>query len=1293
METKFKLDGLKYEEFQDIPIIFRKEKRTKKGLILLTHVQQCLREQEKPILRSYNLFEKRPDKSWTDKSGAIIFMEEEPVDQGHSLIPPKWKHIWGLLQTSYRFHKSKATPRTKIAALPVLKYEGKWQVTNEQWGDKAGKDLETTLDDIRRLSSREYAPIHSIEDDESLDSENELDEDPDDDDRKEDIKGKFNLDGLDFIPCKDFDIPIIIPSPKATKGLILLPHIQQYLVEKELPIKVTFDVLQTDHSVNKSWSSVDDVVLFKRHESFKYGGVAIPPEWIPKWIALVKSYTSKDQASPQQKLLTLPVIKKSTAWYSDETVTPLSDKVDILCRIFSPGYTRTHPGQEQEEGEEEEEEEEEMEVETESPYQKMSIKVIADHQDPQAYRDDEFIAELERRISNLDKETLDKMGPALSDKHSDLTTTHNLLPSDHIVECQYDKFRKAFDRSGGDEAHWQGSNSPNTSTKIKSKLARIRVFRNLVVYSIKLLKKQNSFVANELDLLSFALSKNIDQWIYAFLTAQDYEKKTHKSIDKEANEIKTVLDNSVRFWSKRTRISDNGIRGGMKVCGDNPFTGSKPRPRNEEDMAMEGNSKQAKKAAALIMKQRERESITQSRPFDVGLIPCQEWKISIYKLFQKKTTVREIETRLGLLKVRSAPRLMKIIKTCQRRLLTAIHLRGPLCGTRPTFYIHINTATLKTINQWILEGNEKKTYKYALAMEVKRSFGEDEDGKFVGYMGMILANNHQELDTKTDNYKPKIPIPLPMMYEIQIYCSLLIFILSTNEQQKAAARAYLLKTEKHMEADYSTAYQKGPHKKDWIRALDEEFPNTRLFFHRIEKMNYDGHDDHRIRAMNNEDACFKSLEGLLKSAWKQWSNEIRPETLEKTKKYLLRFWRKEIATITSVSFIPELRELCALELRGHQPSTSDLVYSANMKTMRCTKFLRWMTLGCPMDDKGQELLVEANTQAKAIYGGVQEIKAKHKEEQKRKKEEEEEEDDAREKRQRHRRLKKVQTAKRGQVKKCKRMVSEGDDLPRKRVLKSVDKEIEEEEEEDDDEEEEEEIEVDEDEEVFETAHKGQANKRKRMASEEEDLPPKKIMKSTPSMISPTTKRKADTHQTPSKGRKAHTTTAEEEEEEGVEEEEHEDEEDGVEEEEHEDEEDGVEEEECEEEEEEVFEEEEEEVLKEEEREEEEEDQREEEEEEEGEEEENMIYLTRSDGSSIIGEKVDKDLIVYDSLLVKKTRRGGLVECTPHRVEGKDIEDYLKQNKLKYSAWRNTTYSKADTFYRNTHSMTIPRRAG
>jgi len=1233
METKFKLEGLVYEEFQDIPIILRKKK---KGLVLLTHVQQRLREQEKTILKSYNLFKKHPDKSWTDKSGAIIFMEEEPADQGHSIIPPKWKHIWGLLQKSYRFHKSKATPRTKIAALPVIKHEEKWRTTNEKWDDKTGKYLENTLDDICRLSSIEYSPIPSIDDDESLDSEDELDEDPDDDDRKEEIKGKFRLNGLDFIPCKDFDIPIIIPSPKATKGLILLPHIQQDLVEKALPIKVTFDILQTDHSVNKSWSSVDDVVLFKRHESFKFGGVPIPDEW--DWTKLVKSYTSRDPVSPQQKLLALPVIKSRNGWCSTMTGTPLSDKVDILCRIFSPGYTRTTPGQE------EEEEEEEMEVETQAPldheYEKMSIRVIADHQDPQAHLNEEFIAELKRRISNLDEQTVTQLGPALSSNHTDLTTTQNHLPSDHIVECQYDEFRKAFDRSGDVEAHWQGLNSPQTNTKIKSKLARIRVFRNLVVFSIKLLEKEKNFVAKELDFLSFALSKNIKKWIYAFLTAQDYEKKTHKTIDKEANEIKTVLNKSVRLWSERTGISDNGIRGGIKMCVDNPFTGSKTRPRNEEDMAMEGNSKQAKKAAALITKQRERGSITQARPSDLSLIPPQEWKISIYKLFQKKTTVSEIESRLRLLKVRSAPRLMKIIKTCQRRLLTAIHLRGPLCGTRPTFLIHINTATLKTIDQWILEGNtEKKTYKSALAMEVRKSFGGDEDGGLAGYMGMILANNHQELDTKTDTYKPKIPIPLPMMYEIQIYCSLLIFILSTNEQQKAAARKYLRKTEEHMETDYSTAYQKGPHKKDWIRTLDEEFPNTRLFFHRIEKMNYSGHDDHTIAAMNNEDTCFKSLGGLLKSAWNHWSKEIhpnRPDVLQKTKKYLLRFWRKEMATITSITLAPELRELCALELRGHQPSTSDLVYSANMKTMRCTKFLRWMTLGCPLDDEGEKLLVDANKQAKAIFGGVQEIKAKHKEEQEQDEEEEEqeqdeeeeEEDDTTEKQQRHRLVKKVKTAQRGQDKKRKRMGG--------------------------------------------------------------DLPPKKILKSTPSMKSPSTKRKADAHQTPvvrpDNTSKVHITMAESDEDEDEEDgvgKEIEEEEDGVGKE-IEEEEDGVGKEI--EEEEDGVEEEEDGVGK------------EIEEEEDGvdkdieeEEEENMIYLTRYGGSSIIGKKVDKDLVVYDPLLVeKRTRRGGIVECTPHLVKEKDIDDYLKQNKLTYSKWRNTTYTKANTFCRNTHSMTIPK---
>ena len=1239
METKFKLEGLVYEEFQDIPIIFRKERHTKKGLVLLTHVQQRLREQEKTILKSYNLFKKHPDKSWTDKSGAIIFMEEEPADQGHSIIPPKWKHIWGLLQKSYRFHKSKATPRTKIAALPVIKHEEKWRTTNEKWDDKTGKYLENTLDDICRLSSTEYSPIPSMDDDESLDSENELDEDPDDDDRKEEIKGKFRLDGLDFIPCKDFDIPIIIPSPKATKGLILLPHIQQDLVEKALPIKVTFDILQTDHSVNKSWSSVDDVVLFKRHESFKYGGVPIPDEW--DWTKLVKSYTSRDPVSPQQKLLALPVIKTINGWCSAMTATPLSDKVDILCRIFSPGYTRTTPGQE-----EEEEEEEDMEVETQAPldheYQKMSIKVIADHQDPQAHLNEEFIAELKRRIESLDEQTVTQLGPALSSNHTDLTTTHNHLPSDHIVECQYDEFRQAFDRSGDVEAHWQGLNSPQTNTKIKSKLARIRVFRNLVVFSIKLLEKEKNFVAKELDFLSFALSKNIKKWIYAFLTAQDYEKKTHKTIDKEANEIKTVLNKSVRLWSERTGISDNGIRGGIKVCVDNPFTGSKTRPRNEEDMAMEGNSKQAKKAAALITKQRERGSITQARPSDLSLIPPQEWKISIYKLFQKKTTVSEIESRLRLLKVRSAPRLMKIIKTCQRRLLTAIHLRGPLCGTRPTFLIHINTATLKTIDQWILEGNtEKKTYKSALAMEVRRSFGGDEDGKLAGYMGMILANNHQELDTKTDTYKPKIPIPLPMMYEIQIYCSLLIFILSTNEQQKAAARKYLRKTEEHMETDYSTAYQKGPHKKDWIRTLDEEFPNTRLFFHRIEKMNYSGHDDHTIAAMNNEDTCFKSLGGLLKSAWNHWSKEIhpnRPDVLQKTKKYLLRFWRKEMATITSITLAPELRELCALELRGHQPSTSDLVYSANMKTMRCTKFLRWMTLGCPLDDEGEKLLVDANKQAKAIFGGVQEIKAKHKEEQEQD-EEEEEEDDAREKQQRHRLRKKVKTA-----------------------------------------------------------QKGQANKRKRMASEE-DLLPKKSLKSTPSMKSPTTKRKTDTHQSPiqssGKGTKVHTTTTEEEEVEVEEEDAEEDEDDEEEVEEEEEEEEGVEEEDEEEEEEEEEEEndeeeEEKEGVEEEDEEEEENDEEEEKKEEKEAEEKNMIYLTRSDGSSIMGEKVGRDLIVYDPLSVERTRRGGIVECTPHCVKEMDIDGYLKQNMLKSTGWK-TTYSNADTYYKKQYSMTLPRR--
>ena len=87
----------------------------------------------------------------------------------------------------------------------------------------------------------------------------------------------------------------------------------------------------------------------------------------------------------------------------------------------------------------------------------------------------------------------------------------------------------------------------------------------------------------------------------------------------------------------------------------------------------------------------------------------------------------------------------------------------------------------------------------------------------------------------------------------------------------------------------------------------------------------------------------------------------------------------------------------------------------------------------------------------------------------------------------------------------------------------------------------------------------------------------------------------------------------------------------------------------------------------------------------------MIYLTRYGGSSIIGKKVDKDLVVYDPLLVeKRTRRGGIVECTPHLVKEKDIDDYLKQNKLTYSKWRNTTYTKANTFCRNTHSMTIPK---
>jgi flagellar biosynthesis GTPase FlhF len=198
-----------------------------------------------------------------------------------------------------------------------------------------------------------------------------------------------------------------------------------------------------------------------------------------------------------------------------------------------------------------------------------------------------------------------------------------------------------------------------------------------------------------------------------------------------------------------------------------------------------------------------------------------------------------------------------------------------------------------------------------------------------------------------------------------------------------------------------------------------------------------------------------------------------------------------------------------------------------------------------------------------------------------------------------------------------------------------------------------------------------------MASEE-DLPPKKI---TPN------KRKADTHQIPgqssSKGRKVHTTREEVEEEEEEEEEHEEDEEEEHEEdEEEEEEEEEVVEEEEEEEEEDQMEEEEEEVVEEEEH-----------EEEDQIEEENMIYITRSDGSSIIGEKVDRELIVYDPLLVKRTRRGGLVECTPHRVKGTDIDDYLKQNNLKYSTWRNTTYSKANTFYTKTHSMTIPRRVG
>ena len=1235
METKFKLDGLKYEEFQDIPIILRKKK---KGLVLLTHVQQCLREQEKPILKSYNLFTTRPDKSWTDKSGAIIFMEEEPVDQGHSLIPPKWKHIWGLLQTSYRFHKSKATPRTKIAALPVLKYEGEWQVTNETWDDKTGKDLETTLHDIRRLSSTEYAPIHSIEDDESLD-EHEEEDDSDEDhmndaamglillpniERYEAIKGKFMLEGLDFIPCNDFDIPIIIPAPKATKGLILLPHIQQDLVDKELPIRKTMDIFQTDYPINNNWLSKDpDVKLFKRLESFKYGGEAIPNIWIPKWDALVKSYTSKDQVSPQKKLLTLPVIKGSTGWCVTET--SLSDKVDIICRKFSSGYTKIPPGQEEEKEEQGMQEEEEEEDPLDHEYQEMSIKVIADHQDPQAKLNDEFIMELKRRIMNFDKQTVTNLGPALSSNHSDLTTTDNPLPKTHIVERQYKGFRLAFSRSGVEQnyVHWHGKNSPQINSQIGSKLDRIRVFRNLVVFAIKLLEKEENFVAKELDILSFALSKKVGDWIFTFLTAQDCEKKTSKTIAKEANQIKTTLNYAARFWCERTGISERetGIRDGMTVCDNNPYTGAKTRPQNEEDVVMGGTSKQSKKAASLVKKQRERALTTQARPFDVGLIPSQEWKLSIYKLFQKKTTVREIEQRLKLIKDDAARGPMAIIKTCQKRLLMAIHLRGPLCGTRPTFLIHINTATLKTVNQWIEEGKDKKTYNSSLATEVKKSFGEEEDGRLAGYMGVILANNNQELNTKTDTYKPKIPIPLPMMYEIQIYCSLLIFILSTDPGKKATARAYLLQTEKNMEEDHSTAYRRGPHT-DWIRTLDGDFQNTRLFFHNIGKMNYKGHDDHTLDANKNEKACFSSLKDLLKSAWKQWSKETHPsnpDTHMQTSKYRLKYWRKEIATITNIGLSPELHALCAKELRGHMLSTSDQVYSANMKTMRCTKFLQWMSLGSPLDDQGKRLLADANMQAKTLFGGVMQIQADNEKEQ-----EEEEEDNARKDKQRHRLLKKVQTA-----------------------------------------------------------QKGQANKRKRMASEE-DLPPKKI---TPN------KRKADTHQIPgqssSKGRKVHTTTeeVEEEEEEVVEEEEEDHEEDEEEEheedEEEEEEEEEVVEEEEEEEEEDQMEEEEEEVVEEEEH-----------EEEDQIEEKNMIYLTRTDDwSSIIGEKVDKDLIVYDPLLVKRTRRGGLVECTPHRVKGTDIDDYLKQNNLKYSTWRNTTYSKANTFYTKTHSMTIPRRVG
>jgi hypothetical protein len=287
--------------------------------------------------------------------------------------PPneKWKPLWNSVKESSSFHSLVIKSQQNVFGLLVKKIDAVWHpyMLEEGKWKPSPKTLEESIHHIQETLCGHRIP-------------------------------ELYNDGEDVIIDVYENIPLM---KRGQKGLIILTHVQEALVEEGYPVTNTsFDCKNRNNETNRMWMKNEKVQklirLYKGRADDDGLGEVVPDTWLPHWKKIQRLYDKS--GSHTLKVLVIPLIQsEENEWIVEETDKSLHDSLIQIKRMFNPYF---HKQKRSYKKLQEEEEEEEEQTTIPDDFIQLSFDIIGNWNGSTASTNAAFQTNLKQRRDDLD---------------------------------------------------------------------------------------------------------------------------------------------------------------------------------------------------------------------------------------------------------------------------------------------------------------------------------------------------------------------------------------------------------------------------------------------------------------------------------------------------------------------------------------------------------------------------------------------------------------------------------------------------------------------------------------------------------------------------------------------------------------------------------------------------------------------------------------------------------------------------------------------------------------------------